>query len=70
MDDKITDCEIIKGATWKDSDEIFITINNIKESLFNYFSDEISFSESEFIGKNKEEALAIIHAKYFACLAK
>ena len=34
-----------------------------KSILFNYFPDELSFTEEEFIGLTKEEAMELFHKK-------
>jgi hypothetical protein len=39
-----------------------------QEVLFEYFPDEISFTEAEFIGLTKEEALQLFHRKDVAYL--
>jgi hypothetical protein len=38
------------------------------EVLFEFYPDELSFSESEFIGKTRDEALALRHNKDVAYL--
>lgn len=37
--------------------------NGETEVLFTFYPDELSFTESEFIGKTKEEALDLRHKK-------
>ena len=42
--------------------------NGETEELFTFYPDELSFQESEFIGKTREEALALHHKKDVAHL--
>ena len=42
--------------------------NGKKETLFSYYPDEISFSESEFIGLTRAEAFKLYHKKDVAYL--
>ena len=42
--------------------------NGEKKDLFEFYPDEINFSESEFIGKTEEEARSLRHKKDVAWL--
>jgi hypothetical protein len=49
--------------------EVWVTYEDGKEEkLFSYYPDEISFTESEFIGLTKEEAHQLFHKKDVAYL--
>ena len=42
--------------------------NGIRETLFFFYPDELSFSEREFIGLTRDQALAVRHRKDVAYL--
>ena len=47
----------------------FVTVNfedGTHERLFTFYPDEISFTESEFVGLTRDEALALFHRKNVA----
>ena len=49
--------------------EVHVTYDNgEEEALFSYYPDEISFSESEFIGLTRETAFNLRHNKDVAYL--
>ena len=54
----ITSARITKQprSLFDDMPRVFVTINGKEEFLFEYYPDEISFSESEFIGLTLEQA--------------
>lgn len=65
----ITECRIV---TNRHMEEVRIKTSTDPEEvvLFTYFSDELSFSESTFLGKTKEEALKIYHKADVAYLRR
>ena len=68
MEGKIVDCEIIKGGRWEE-DKIYATFEDgTKKKLFGFFSDELCFSESEFIGLTESQAFELRHNKDVAYL--
>jgi hypothetical protein len=42
--------------------------DGIGERLFTFYPDELSFSESEFIGKTRDQAMSLRHRKDVAYL--
>lgn len=39
--------------------EVWVTINDVEERLFEYYPDEISFDAAEFVGLTLDEARAL-----------
>lgn len=68
MENKIVKCEIKKGRLWEE-DTVHATFEDgTTKKLFGYFSDELSFSESEFIGLTERQALDLRHKRDVAYL--
>jgi len=52
-----------------DMPKVAVTYNDGKEeTLFQFYPDELSFSESEFIGLTREQAMSLRHRKDVAYL--
>jgi len=52
-----------------DMPKVAVTYNDGKEeTLFSFYPDELSFSESEFIGKTRDQAMNLRHRKDVAYL--
>lgn len=68
MEHKIVKCEIVKGGLWEE-DTVYATFEDgMSKKLFGYFSDELSFSESEFVGLTERQALDLRHKRDVAYL--
>lgn len=68
MERKIVKCEIVKGGLWEE-DIVYATFEDgTRKKLFGYFSDELFFSESEFVGLTERQALDLRHKKDVAYL--
>ena len=68
MENKIVKCEIVRGGHWEE-DTIYATFEDgTRKKLFGYFSDELFFSESEFVGLTERQALNLWHKKDVAYL--
>lgn len=53
---KIIECEIVKPSTWWGKNQVHVTYEDeTKEMLFDYYRDELSFSEEEFIGLTRKQ---------------
>ena len=53
---RIVKCEIVYGGKWE-VDSVYAEFEDgTRKKLFTFFSDEINFSEDEFIGLTEEEA--------------
>ncbi len=63
MNNKITAARITEQpkSFFDPMPKVFVTINGEEEFLFEYYPDEISFRESEFVGLTRPEA---IHLKF------
>jgi hypothetical protein len=52
-----------------DMPKVAVTFNDGREeTLFTFYPDELSFSESEFIGLTREQAMSLRHRKDVAYL--
>lgn len=67
MKKRIVKCRI-EHVHWEPS-KVYVTYDDgTEELLTTYFSDEISFDESEFIGLTADEALRMKHNRDIAYL--
>lgn len=56
----ITNATIIPPKSWGDMAKVHVEYSdNTEDDLFKYFADELSFTADQFIGKTREQALAI-----------
>ena len=59
----ITECFITQmpESLFDPMPQVWVTIDGKKTKLFDYYPDEISFSEKEFIGLTAIQALELYH---------
>jgi hypothetical protein len=66
---KITACNIEVGQGFGSDNKVNVTYEDgTVENILRYFSDEISFTEDEFIGLTKDQAMDLFHEKDVAYL--
>ena len=70
MSTKIVHAEIVPSPDMFTLPQVLVQMEDSSEMefLFEYFPDEISFSQDEFIGLTKAEAVSLKGEKDLACL--
>jgi len=66
--EKITSARVIPPAGWGDKSRVLVTVGGEECELFTFFSDELNFGSSEFIGLTIDEGRALFHKKDVAYL--
>ena len=62
MEPRIEKCEI-KEERWKNIISVVYDDGYVEERLDSYYPDELSFTEDEFIGLTRQQALDLVRYK-------